>query len=351
MARRLTDNLTSMYLGAANRLKSRQNRHKVIAYVESYDDISFWRDVLSAYEDEHVCFEIMLPSRSNLSRGKKTALMNRLGENLGANMIACVDADYDYLLQGASPMSRFMLESPYVFHTYVYSIENYQCYAPTLHNVCVMSTLNDRDIFDFEGYLRLYSEIIYDLFVWTVWLYRKGKNKEFPLMSFCNFITIHHINTYHPERALEAVRQSVNHKMAWMQRHYPQAKGELKPLKAELETLGVRPDNTYLYIQGHHLMDNVVMPVMESVCTQLRREREKEIKMLAEHAQQMDNELASYQHSQCTVESMIRRNTGFKSSEPYRRLVADIEAFLEYIKKERMNGTSSTGINDNNVKS
>lgn len=91
---------------------------------------------------------------------------------VGRDMIACVDADYDYLMQGASANSHQLLESPYIFHTYVYSIESYQCYAPGLHDICVMATLNDHHVFDFERYLSEYSRAIYPLFVWNIWCYR-----------------------------------------------------------------------------------------------------------------------------------------------------------------------------------
>ena len=75
-----------------------------MAYVESYDDILFWRTVLKAHETDEYYFEVMLPSKTSLQRGKKAALMNVLGESqLGENMVACVDADYDYMLQGRTP--------------------------------------------------------------------------------------------------------------------------------------------------------------------------------------------------------------------------------------------------------
>ena len=327
----LTSNLTSKYFEAAQNLQKRRKK-KIIVYVESYDDIFFWRNVLSEYETDERVFEVMLPSRVDLSRGKKSALMNRLGSSLGNYMIACVDADVDYLMQGATNSSRQMLGNPYVVHTYAYAIENLQCYAHSLHDVCVMATLNDRDIFDFETYLKTYSEIIYDLFVWAIWLYRECRFNEFPLTTLNNFITIDKLNIYNTAPALEKLRKSVNRKMAWMQRHYPEARGKLKPLKEELAHLGLRPDNTYLFIQGHHLMDNVVAGALEPVCTVLRREREKEIKVLAAgRSQQMDNELACYQHSQFPVSQIIRRNTEFKNAEVYQLLRHHIQRMLALI--------------------
>lgn len=328
MAKDLSSYLNSRYINAADKLK-KAKRKKIIAYVESYDDIYFWRSILSDYENEERYFEVMLPSKINLNRGKKVAMMNKLGEGLGQNMIACVDADLDYLLQRHTRNSSIMLDNPYVIHTYAYAIENLQCYAPSLHEVCVMATLNDRQIFDFEAYLKAYSEAVYELFVWAIWIYRTNRFTEFPLTTLNNFINIERLNLYNITDAIEKVRHNVNRKVAWMQSHYPDAKGKIKPLKAELQTLGLRPDNTYLYIQGHHLLDNVISAAMDPVVTVLRREREKDIKRLANgNTKQMDNELACYQHSQAPVEHMIRRNTNFKQSEQYQQIKAHIERVL-----------------------
>ena len=141
MAKRLTDNINSLYFEAANKMTSKKARRKIVAYVESYDDVFFWRSVLGKFEDETHYFEILLPTRNNhLDRGKKAAIGNML-KGVGRDMIACVDADYDFLRQGSTEASQQMLENPYIFHTYAYAIENFQCYAKGLHETCVMVTL------------------------------------------------------------------------------------------------------------------------------------------------------------------------------------------------------------------
>ena len=184
MGRRLSDNLSSAYIDAANRLNGKRARRKIIAYVEAYDDIFFWRTVLSGFENEERYFEVMLPSRLNLNKGKRSVLMNLVSQNIGENMIACVDADYDYLLQGITQLSDEVNNNPYVFHTYAYAIENLQCYAPSLHDVTVAVTLNDHSIFNFEEFLKLYSESIHPLFVWSIWHYRQGIHKKFTISDF-----------------------------------------------------------------------------------------------------------------------------------------------------------------------
>lgn len=324
MARKLTENLTSSYIGAAHKLKSKKARRKIVAYVESYDDIFFWRSVLSEFEDDEHYFEVMLPSQNTLSKGKKQVLMNALCDRLGSNMIACVDADYDYLLGDTTPTSREINNNPYILHTYVYAIENYQCIAESLHNVCVMATLNDRHIIDFSAYMHDLSEIIFPLFVWSVWAYRYNNYRVFSLADFCETFKVDTFNINHPEQSLERIRRNVNRRIGWLQRKLPEARKTYEPLRRELLELGVTPDTTYLYIQGHHLFDNIVLPILEPICKVLRREREKEIKILAEHDVQMQNELNCYQHSSSSVDQMLRKNTGFKNSEPYERLRNDI---------------------------
>lgn len=329
MAKRLADNLNSLYIGAANKLKPKDARQKIVAYVESYADISFWRMVLDEFEDETRYFEIMLPSRSSLGKGKKLALMNQLGSHLGNYMIACVDADYDYLMQGVTPTSRMVNNHPYVFHTYAYAIENYLCYAGSLHQVCVMATLNDRQLVDLEEFMKQFSLIIWPLFVWSVWMYRNDKYREFTLTEFGNHVSFSDINVYHPENTLEHVKKKVNRKIAWLQRQYPQAKKDYESLKQEIIGLGVTPETTYLYMQGHTLFDNVITPLLEPICTMLRREREREIKELADHDTQRQNEWSCYMHSQTPVEESLRKNINFKDAPPYVYLQRDLQQFID----------------------
>lgn len=328
MSHRLRDNISSEYVSAANRLNGRNARKRIVAYVEAYDDIFFWRTVLSEFEDDSRYFEVMLPSRENLTRGKKSVLMNLLKKKVGDSMIACVDADYDYLLQGVTAVSREVNDNPYVFHTYVYAIENYQCYAPSLHDVSVAVSLNDHAIFDFEEYLRQYSEAIYPLFVWNIWYYRSGSYGRFTLTDFNRVIETGNFNLEDPYRGIRNVRHKVGRKVNQLQRQNPGAKESWLKLKEEMRQLGVTPQTTYLYIQGHHLFDGVVVPMMKKVCDALVRERQHEINRNAMHSTQRYNELASYSHSIEEIVPMLRRNTGYRHAEPFLRLQNDVRKFL-----------------------
>jgi hypothetical protein len=336
MSSSLKDYIDSRYIEAANALTSKKARRRIVAYVESYDDIYFWRTVLSEFENDKRFFEVMLPSKMNLTRGKKSVLMNFLkgkksGDNLrlGKDMIACVDADYDYLLQGATNSSKQVLGSPFVFHTYVYAIENYQCYAPSLHNVCVSVTLNDHRIFDFREYFRVFSEIIFPLFVWSVMVYRNGNYPHFTITDFNRIADPGGFTVVHPERSLENVKRKVHTKINELQRHYPDAKEEYLKTKDDIRRLGVTAQTTYLYIQGHHLFDTVVAPILSKVCNLLRQERQNEIYHASAHQTQKRNEMTCYENSLQDIKVMLKKNTGYMASEQFRQLQDNIRNYLD----------------------
>ena len=332
MGKRLTENLSSMYIGAANRLKPKKAKNRIVAYVESYDDVAFWRSIFADFEDENCYFEVMLPSNKSLCKGKKSVLMNKLGSRLGQNMVACVDSDYDYLLQGVTSTSRQINSSAYVFQTYAYAIENYQCYAGSLHEACTMATLNDRSLVDLVGFMTLYSQIAYPLFIWSVWFYRQRNLSEFSLTDFNAYVRLDHVSVRQPEDALMAMDRRVKNKLRELEKRHPRALEEIEAMKAEFAYLGVHPENTYMFIQGHHIMESVTMKILTPVCNALRREREEEIKRLAEHHVQFRNELTCYERSLLPVDVVLKKQTGFKDSPVYKKLEKDIREFLKRIR-------------------
>ena len=330
MAKRLTDNINSQYFEALNNMTSKNARCRIVVYVESYDDVFFWRSVLGRYEDDKLTFDIMLPSRNlHLDRGKKAAISNML-KGVGRDMIACVDADYDYILQGATEMSRQMLENPYIFHTYAYAIENFQCYAKGLHETCVMVTLNDHRIFNFERFLQSYSQTIWPLFVWhVVFLQRRKMTMHFDMCEFNKVVVLPSVRIQNPKWAIEYLSKKVRAKMFQLERRFPKLKDALPETERMLRDLGINDYNTYLYIQGHHLFDLVVSPVVQTVCDILRNEQENDIRDRAVHSEQARTEIACYENSLGKVKMMMKKNTYYQFSPEFQKILADVEKYLE----------------------
>lgn len=330
MAKRLTDNINSQYFEAINKMTPKKARRRIVVYVESYDDVFFWRSVLGRYEDDKLTFDIMLPSRNqHLDRGKKAAISNML-KGVGRDMIACVDADYDYILQGATEMSRQMLENPYIFHTYAYAIENFQCYAKGLHETCVMVTLNDHRIFNFERFLQSYSQTIWPLFVWhVVFLQRRKMTMHFDMCEFNKVVVLPSVRIQNPKWAIEYLSKKVRAKMFQLERRFPKLKDALPETERMLRDLGINDNNTYLYIQGHHLFDLVVSPVVQAVCDILRNEQENDIRDRAVHSEQARTEIACYENSLGKVKMMMKKNTYYQFSPEFQKILADVERYLK----------------------
>ena len=323
--------INSSYFSAANRLNGKKSCRKVIAYVESYDDVFFWRSILSQMETPEVKFQIMLPTRGrHLGRGKKAALMSAFKDSVGPDMIACVDADYDYLKQGSDSMSEMVCGNKYVFHTYAYAIENLQCWAPALREVCVMATLNDYPgIMDFESFLKSYSEIIYPLFVWNILSARKPNLCRFCMPDLLAVIKTGIVTKNRVEETLKRVKAKVSAKCHQIQNaSSPQARAEYKKLETELATLGVVPEDTYLYIQGHQLFDETIVPMLTKECDFLISNRENEIRTQSKHTTQSQNEISSYEHSLETVSTMLRKSTFYLHSPLVQRICHRLEEFI-----------------------
>lgn len=330
MALKLKDNLSSDYFKAAQKLYSKKTKKRVVAYVESYDDIAFWRDILGEFENETRYFQVMLPSSTSLTKGKKMVLINTLRpESLGENLIACVDSDYDYLFQQATHTSRVINNNNYILQTYVYAIENFQCLAETLHEVCVKATLNDKSIFDFEAYLIAYSEIIYPLFLWTLWFYKERDTNTFPMGEFNSYTRVYKFSIRNPEASLDIIAHKVGVKLRALEREYPEKVAQVEAFGKELVELGVQSYNTYLFIQGHHLKDQVIMKMLVPICSELRKLRERYIRRLAKHEEQYKNELTAYQNSQLKIDIALKQNRGFNHHPFYFKIKKDIQKLLK----------------------
>jgi cephalosporin-C deacetylase-like acetyl esterase len=165
-------------------------------------------------------------------------------------------------------------------------------------------------------------------------LYRNGNYPHFSISDFNRICDPGGFNVQQPYVSIQNIRRKVGTKVRDLQHQYPDAKEEYLALKAELKALGVTPQTTYLYIQGHHLFDTVVAPILSKVCNQLRQERQNEIYHAKAHKTQKRNEMSCYENSLQDVKVMLKKNGGYINAEPFLRLQNDIKTFMESLKTE-----------------
>ena len=124
-------------------------------------------------------------------------------------------------------------------------------------------------------------------------------------------------------------------------------------IKEDVKELGVTPQTTYLFVQGHHLFDNVVIPILSKVCNRLRMERQDEIARQARHHTQKQNEMSCYEHSVQDIKVLMRKNMGYILSPYFRQIQRDVESYLNSQSPSRstMGTTISSCVESQNVSS
>ena len=310
------------------RLPIDAGKRLVTVMVEGYEDVAFWRGIFDRYESDKVTFEITVPLRKDLAKGKKTLLGQ--ADKCGPNTILCMDSDFDYLFADQTEQAAEINSSPFMFHTYVYSTENYICYAPSLHNICVKATKNDTKIFDFEEFLADYSRTIYPAFLWYAYSAQSGMQRAFTLLDFKSTVRIGYLDT---ERngadTIAWLGRQVARRVVSLSEQYPKMAERMPAFERALLSRGVTPDNVYLFMHGHTLMDNVVMVALNAVCDKLRLMAGNKINNSAREGLSLINELSNYNNSLCNVRDALLFNENYKQCFLYKKLQSDIEQFLE----------------------
>jgi hypothetical protein len=325
MRKRLVQNISSEYFAATSAL---QRKKCVMVYVEGYDDIPFWRAIFDEFETTERRFEVTTPVRSDLAKGKRVVM--QFAPQAGKNLILCVDSDFDYLLGDLSDKSRAVNNTPYLLQTYTYAIENYLCYPPSLHSVCVRATKNDTHIFDFEEFMAEYSRIIYPVFVWYAYAARVDRPTIFTLSDFRNTVKINYVNIEdNGEATLAWLEKQVAKRVKFLRSKHQKRVEEVDKFDRYLRTeRGVVPEETHLYMQGHALFDNVVSTLVGTVCNALRKLAVGQILGSSRQGLPLNNELSSYNNALSDVNELLKINTGYRGCRLFTRLREDLVRML-----------------------
>ena len=303
----------------------------VKVYVEGYDDVAFWRGVFDDYETDQLRFEISVPPREDLAKGKRVLL--EMIPRSNSEMILCVDSDFDYLFNGYNDQSRLVNESPFLFHTYAYATENFLCYPPSLHRVCARATKNDAMIFDFEAFMASYSQIIYPVFLWYVYSARRKSERAFSLTDFRSTVRLNYLDLHNDgEHTLAWLKRQVDKRLLSLEHNNPDWTADVQQLGDEIAQFGVTPYNVYLFMQGHTLMDNVVMILLNAVCEKLRDMATQRITAGTKQGIALKNELSNYNNALRNVREVLLDNEHSRDCFLYHKLQQDIERYIANLK-------------------
>lgn len=302
-------------------------RRVVKVFVEGYEDVAFWRGIFDHFDNPFLRFEISVPNREDLPKGKKV-LMSMIPQS-GEEMLLCVDSDFDYLFGDRTEQSAIINSAEYMFHTYTYATENYLCYAPSLHNVCVKATKNDSHIFDFVEFMAEYSRIIYPMFLWYSYSAQQACQSALPLVDFKNAVRLGYLEVENNGAdTLAWLERNIARRLKRLELDHPQIARGLDEFAERLQEKGVTPENTYLFMHGHTLMDNVVMIMLNSVCDKLRTMSINKINSSNKTGLPLKNEMSNYVNSLRSIRDVLLDNENYTSCPLYALLQNDIQDYL-----------------------
>jgi hypothetical protein len=217
-----------------------------------------------------------------------------------------------------------------MFHTYAYATENYLCYAPSLHNVCVKATKNDTRIFDFETFMADYSRTIHPLFLWYVYSASRHTENVFPLADFKSAVKLNYLDIPNNGRnTIEWLTRQVERREAALVAQYPDMALDMPRFDEYLRKKGVEPELTYLFMHGHTLMDNVILPILHDVCEKLRQMSIAKIISSSKEGIALNNEMSNYKNTIRSIRDVLLDNENYTHCPLYKMLKADIQGYID----------------------
>jgi hypothetical protein len=166
--------------------------------------------------------------------------------------------------------------------------------------------------------------------LWYVYSAQLSHESVFTLAEFRAAVRFGYVDIRHNgEHTLAWLERNVQRRRLALEQANPDMIAAVEELGNRLKQKGVEPDNCYLYMHGHTLMDNVVMPLLKAVCDKLRQLSVAKINNSKVEGVALKNELNNYTNTLRSIRDVLLDNENYTSSPLYKRLRDDIQAYLD----------------------
>lgn len=279
------------YRNKANYFKgvARMRRLTACVHLEGESDKPFWEKIFKNHFPEGRFFFLSYSKRENKKiSGVEHCL--KFAPYLSAEFFICIDSDYRYITK----IKEVAIEN-HIFQTYTYSIENHYCFAKHISEACLKSSGVENNIFNFEKFLEEYSKIIYELYVWHIYLLKnnmQGISKLKFNETLTNFPRLSIENN--GEIMLNNLTDRVGKKLNKLRTRYPDI--DISQQYNKFSRLGLQPENTYLYIRGHNIYDFIIR--LGKICSrELRDVKKDELKSIPLEVDKFFRSLPSFEYA------------------------------------------------------
>lgn len=284
--------------------------------IENTTDEFFWTTVFSAtIPDKKIAFYPYSNTPTPKTTGKISVL--KYTPFADAQLWLCIDSDYDYLRQIPELNNQFILQ------TYVYAVENYRCYAPSLSNVLKNAVALPDTHINFEQFFVEYSKIIHELLIYSI-LAEDTEGVNFSANECAQIVALpQHIEDL--DIILDNIKLKINP-------HLQTLKGIFSTTfdakKEAFTQLGMTESNAYLFLQCHKLLDNVAKPLLDFYFNKLKNQH---IKTLNEIKNDNDRkeQIIAYTSQLNNTKLALLNNSDFQDCPFFLKLQDDIRLLFQ----------------------
>ena len=170
------------------------------------------------------------------------------------------------------------------------------------------------------------SNISYELF-WYSYDFEKRIDNSFTLTDFGNAIKI--LGTVdineQGKTAIEALIHAVKTQLTSLKAKNPAI--DLDSIAKELKTLGVNKDNTYLFVKGHIIYDNVILRFLKPLDNLLQKKKFQEFKTSTANETIRTEKIKQYRKQITDIEEALRLNTNYYSCFVMKKIENDVKSY------------------------
>lgn len=277
--------LSPEYVATSTKMTTGQEL--VVVYVESPNDREFWKKII---EKSQPNIPIEIKSYSENGNGGKREIEKIYGR-LGKHLLACIDADLDFICNTDSLTYHEIPENKFIFHTHYSARESYYSQPNAINyllNNCYYIIEPNTEI---NIFLTKYSESIYDSFCKFTLSHEKNKKKYIEKDYFKTITTDVGILPLNKENKInDNFFKTLEIKIKkYIEKMDPLCQKELNTHKEKLLEKGLNKKNTHLFINTHFLFESIIISQLKEIQINLQNEELKNKKIKKEKRNEIIN--------------------------------------------------------------
>ncbi|MDE7160140.1 MAG: DUF4435 domain-containing protein [Muribaculaceae bacterium] len=322
MAQDIKEVINSELIEALNAMQPEAAPGVVKVYVEGESDIPFWTACLLPWSRDGRWFDVGVYRRRDTAQGDtaeaevrhvtgKQQLLNEFADDrLGPNMLLAIDADYDWIMEEYqySPLhpeytfSERIRSCPYILHTYLYGIENYQCHPLALESI--WSKIAGRCMAaEHRGQLERWSVMMEPLFMLHL-VSVEQRDFTYPLKKMKEWIHRFPVPFGKTEGEWKKLEAAIEEEYRKEEGYMGERETVRDAIKSRLAERGFGPKDYCLLVCGHSLRECGVMQKLPGlICA----ERSKSINAINTEGNETEREKLLRQFEKYTGVNRVNR--------------------------------------------